>query len=209
LPQNPTSEFYRATWSKCVPTGNLLNLDFGGTATTKTGLAAVGLSSTDAWNPAGANQSDYTVTGLVWADKTPVTGASVEVVNLPGTWTATSAINDPMYNSYSYSFSGSNASVKVSGLPEGSYDVYVYASVLNGNTGASITLQNEGTTTTTLTTNKAAFGSGTKWQSSQEYVVFSNLSVSAADRMTVNLVHGAQGTGNAGVVLNGLQIVKH
>jgi hypothetical protein len=209
LPQNPTWNLYRATWSRCTSSGNLLNIDFGAPTTTKTGVAAVGLSSADVWNPAGVHQGDYTLSGLVWADNTPIAGASVEAVNLGGTWGATSAIHDAMYDNYSYSFSGTTASVKLSGLPAGTYDLYVYASVPNGTTGASVSLQNEGTTTTTRYTSRAAFASDTTWQSGQQYVAFPGLSMSAADRMTINLTHGIQGTGNAGIVLNGLQVVKH
>jgi hypothetical protein len=191
-----------------VDASHLLDLDFGGPNTMKQGVAAAGSSTSDLWNAVGpGGNADYAST-LVWANGTP-SPVKVRVQNLPGNWALTSAIGDLMYNSYSYSWTGSTATLTLVGLPAGTYDVYVYASVSNGNTGSSATTCRLGSSTAAQFTSSTSFASRTAWTAGEMYSLHSGLVVLTDDSLTIQLLGGVQGPGNAYVLINGLQVVSH
>jgi hypothetical protein len=192
-----------------------LDIDFGGaTTSTEVGFAAVGLSPSDYWNAVvqGFN-SDYTASGFLWTNGLPAGGISAHVVNLPGSWGFTSGVNDLMYNSFIYSWNGATASVTFSGLPGATYDFYVY--------GLAGTTQNSGFTISVMSgpTGPVVFSTGTKftatgssppvWAEGTQYVLLDSISVADGQYVSLVISNGSQGTGNAGCVLNGLQIMKY
>jgi hypothetical protein len=188
---------------------NLMNLDFGSTTTTKAGVAAAGSSAADFWNPVGPGfQADFLATGLLWADGSS-SNVQMRVTNLPGNWGSASAIHDPMYDGYEYSWSGTTATITIVNLPSGTYDVYVYSSVTGGNTGSSVSACASGASTPTQFTSTSAYATDTVWIAGDEYALHAGVSVAASDVVTINLSNGTQGSGNAGILVNGVQLVRH
>src|SRR6266404_83370 len=179
----------------------LINVALGsGTATSKTGFAAVGQNTNDFWNfytrddGHGGWLSFGTLASLKFADGT-VSGAGLTVANAPGAWGNGSA--DPMYNSYIYPSSGGNITVTVTNLPTGQFDFYVYG-IDSGYR---------------LAVGSADYGSKTVpngpvvnpvvWQEGLQYIVFRSVSVTnGGQAVTVTVTPGAGGY----ATISGMQI---
>src|SRR2546421_5937522 len=107
----------------------LLNVDLdAGTATAKSGPAAIGQSSSDFWNfytrddGHGGWLTSGAVSNLKYANGSG-TSIGLQVLNSPGAWGNGSS--DPMYAGYIYPFSG-NATLNLTNMPAGLYDFYIY-----------------------------------------------------------------------------------
>jgi len=185
------------------PTTNttyLLDVDFGGAPsdTQKTGFAAVGQNANDYWNFYSRNDSNGTwranaaLTNLKLVDGT-ITPVGLAVNNAPGAWANGSS--DPMYNTYIYPFSGV-ATVTVTNLPTGQYDLYVYSS--DGNYQVSV----GGVSAGTKTTRDVPLNNPPVWQEGRQYARFGNLSVINGQTLTVTVLPGADGY----AIISGLQI---
>ncbi len=201
-----------------IPTvSQLLDVDAAVGSAIEVGPAVLGLAAGDFWNPvAGAFQTDFSVSGLMWSDKTPA-GVDVHVVNLPGTWSFASppANGDAMYTGYIYSWSGSAASLTFSKLPAGSYVVATYGHEggAGSNSGFSLSVHDSESLPAITTTSVEYTALDSSWNSVQwteggQYVLLGPVSLTAGQLLRVNVVNGAQGTGNAGCIVNGLQIGK-
>jgi hypothetical protein len=192
-----------------------LDIDFGGPLTSsEVGFAAAGLTPGDYWNAVVKGFStDYTASSLLWTNGLPAGGVSAHVQNLPGSWGQSAPVNDPMFNNYIYSSSGSTATVTLAGLPGGTYDFYAY--------GLAGTTQNSGFTISIMSgpMGPVVFSSGTKytstgsspagWVQGTQYVLLDGIPVADGQYVALVISNGSQGTGNAGCVLNGLQIMKY
>ena len=178
----------------------LLDVDFGGAPSDpqKAGFAAVGRSANDYWNFYSRNDSDGTwrvnaaLTNLKLVDGT-VTPVGLIVSNAPGAWGAGSS--DPMYNTYIYPFGGV-ATVTVTNLPTGQFDLYVYSP--DGNYQVSL----GGVTAGTKTTRDEPLSNPPVWQEGRQYARFANLSVINGQALTVTVQTGVHGY----AIISGLQI---
>ena len=145
----------------------LINIDFGaGSHSLKTGFAATGQSTNDAWNLFRLYDPKYTpgmplvfsgrLAGLKLADGT-ATEAAIEVTNAPGVWG--NATGDPMYDSYIFAPDGSNIVVTLSHLDPGRYNFYLYGHAeadASGEQSSVFKLHSAGTNYGPLTTLSAA-----------------------------------------------------
>src|SRR5712671_1853507 len=116
-------------WSLRLSAQTLINVDLGaGTATSKTGPAAIGFNASDFWNfytRDDGNGGWLTLGGLEnlrYSDGAS-SAAGIVVINAPGAWGNGSS--DPMFEGYLYPFGG-NAIINVTNLPAGAYDFFLY-----------------------------------------------------------------------------------
>ena len=194
----------------------VLNLDGSG-GTTEVGMAATGLDDTDVWNTmSGAFSTDYTIDGLLWADGM-ASDASVHVTNLPGIWgqNPAAAVNDAMFTDYVYSWSGDSATLTFAGLDAGFYQVWGYAHEMSaqGNSGFSAAVvedENGAALSETAVeyTSSSADWDQADWVEDSQYVVLDELEVLAGQLLRATVHAGGNGAGNAGCILNGLQLVR-
>jgi competence protein ComGC len=192
----------------------LINIDFGaGSHSLKTGCAATGQSTNDAWNLFRLYDPKYTpgmplvfsgrLAGLKLADGTG-TEAAIDVTNAPGVWG--NATGDAMYDSYIFAPDGSNIVVTLSRLDPGRYNFYLYGHAeadASGEQTSVFKLHSAGTNYGPLTTLSAAgWKAGMPWQENQQFVVFRDVEVRAGAPVVIDVLPGPNGI----AVLNGLQI---
>ena len=189
--------------SGSAATNGLINVNFGahlnpGLNAIKTGAAATGLSVGDFWNfysrddGSGGFLVDGTVINLKLADGT-ITSAGLVVNNAPGCWANSST--DPMYNTFVYPFGG-NASVTITNLSAGTYDLYVYAH--DGNYQLNVGGASYGTKTCR---DNAPTGAAI-WQEGRQYVKYTGVVVASGQTLTLTVLTGLDGY----AVISGLQL---
>jgi len=184
----------------------LINVNFGGHLTpaglniNKVGIAAIGQATNDLWNfysrdvAPGQWRQNGAITNLQQADG-GTTAAGLVVNNLPGAWYNGSS--DTMYNGYLYPQSGT-ASVELTNLPAGRYEVYLYSG--QGNFQLQVGSTNYGT----LTTFDVPVTNPPAWQAGVQYARFTNVQVAAGQAVKVSLLPGAGG----GPCISGLQVLQ-
>ena len=186
-----------------LPSGTLplIDVDFGaGTSTTEIGPAAIGHSSTDFWNfyTRDDGQGGYLTFGALSNLKTVegvTTSAGLTVANAPGAWGDNSS--DTMFNSYLYPFGG-NATINITNLPAGSYDLYVYGP--DGTYNVKVGATDYGTRVTT----NAPIVNPVVWREGVQYVIVPNLPVAGGQTITLIVMPGVSGY----ATISGLQIVS-
>ena len=193
---------------------SLLNIEFGaGSHSLKTGFAATGQSTNDAWNLFRLYDPKYTpgmplvsggrLAGLKLADGT-ASGVSLEVANAPGVWG--NATGDPMYDSYIFAPNGSNIVVTLSNLEPGRYNFYLYGHAdpdASGEQTSLFQIHSGDTNYGPLTTlSSAGWKAAMPWQENHQYVVFRDVAVKAGAPVVIDVLPGPNGI----AVLNGLQI---
>jgi hypothetical protein len=125
---------------------------------------------------------------------------------------------NPQLDTYSYSESGSQAEVELRGLPPGLYDFYIYclsnASGYNSGFGINVygSLSAQGPGSNLTQSLPVQFTSpnpyDVTWTEGNQYVVQSGICVSAGSQVEIALQNGVQGTGNASLILSGVQMVR-
>jgi hypothetical protein len=193
---------------------SLINIDFGaGSHSLKTGFAATGQSTNDAWNLFRLYDPKYTpgmalvfsgrLAGLKLADGT-ATEVAIEVTNAPGVWG--NASGDAMYDSYVFAPDGGNITVTLSKLDPGRYNFYLYGHAdadASGEQTSLFKLRSAGTNYGPLTTmSTGAWKAAMPWQENQQYVVFRDVEVRTGAPVVIEVLPGPNGI----AVLNGLQI---
>lgn len=180
----------------------LMNVDFGGTGSPyKVGLGAVGLTGNDFWN------GDYhpgsgavTLANLKWSDQT-VSTAAMTVLNGPGCWG--NALPDPMFRSYMYSWDGGNITIRLTDLPSGICDIYLYGHTPTADDNAVFELWSDdvnwGTKGTRLIGDGPTYGT---WEVGQQYVLFKDVTVTAGKAVIIHTKHTTYGYNN----VSGMQI---
>ena len=152
-------------------------------------MAAVGQAANDFWNFSARNdgmggwRTSGSVSNLSLADGTG-TGVGLTVQNALGMWGNGSS--DPMYDSYLYPFSG-NATITLTNLPAGQYDLYPYAN--DGN----FQVQVGGTNYGVKTSQDAAIASPPVWQEGQQYALSRSLDVGIGQPVTITVWLGIYG----------------
>ena len=183
-----------------TPAPFLLDVDFGSGAgpSSKQGAAAVGKTS-DFWNYYTRDEAGGWRTSGVLSNLTLANGTASRIVmsvdNAPGAWSTGSL--DPMYREYIYPFSGV-ATITVSNVPAGNYDLYAYSS--DGNYQ--------------LTAGGTDFGSRScrdtnptgipVWQEGVQYVRFAGVALQAGGNLVLTVRPGADGF----AIISGLQIAQ-
>ena len=173
---------------------SLINVDFGtGTASEKTGFAAVGQTTNDFWNlytREGATPSIWrtfgVVTNLAQADGSP-SGVNLTVANAPGAWG--NGVPDAMYDGYLYPFNGGNITIHVERLPVGQYDLlcYGHGPVPDQNSAFEVIVGQ-----TNYGTQATVFGAGWEtviWQEGMQYVAFHGVRVTNANDALTIIAH--------------------
>ena len=177
---------------------SLISVAFtGGSVTSKTGFAAIGLTTNDFWNTYNVNSGSFS--DLSFVDGT-ASGAGI-ITTLAGE-AGTNGASDPMYGTYVSSYYLGNITVTVSDLAPAKYNFYFYGhgwtAALNGVFQLSVGSQSYGTEATTT-------GSGwtsSVWQQGVQFVEFSGVSVAAGQTVTITVESSAYGY----AALSGLQM---
>jgi hypothetical protein len=182
----------------------LVNVDFRSGPvegmSTKAGPAAVGLGTNDFWNyytrdDASGNWLSFgALADLLRADGNPTT-VGMTVANAPGAWF--NASEDEMYQRYIYPFSGS-ATVTITNLPPGAYDVYVYS--YDGNYELLV----DGITEGVQTCYESPIVNPPVWQQGIHYALFQQVDVAAGEHVEVIIRDGLGGY----AIISGLQIAS-
>jgi hypothetical protein len=181
-------------------TNFLINLDFGAglTHSAKTGAAAIGTGG-DFWNYYSRDDGHGgwltfgAVSSLSMANQVG-TAVGVTVANAPGAWGNGSS--DPMYGAYIYPFGG-NATITVTNLPVGQYDVYVYSQ--DGNYQLLVGADDYGV----QTCRDVTVANPPAWQQGVQYTLFQSAAVTSPGQPLVVNVRPGQG-GYA--IIAGMQI---
>ncbi|MCO5052369.1 MAG: hypothetical protein M9920_08705 [Verrucomicrobiae bacterium] len=176
-----------------------MNFGQDGVSSGKVGAAAIGQSGDDVWNfysrddEAGGFKSFGWLSNLKLADGT-TTMAGLTVANAPGSWGNSSS--DLMYANYLYPFDGL-ATITVTNLVAGAYDLYVYAH--DGNYELTV-----GSTSYGIKTCRDHNPAGVSaWQEGRQYVRYSGINVASGEALTLTVRPGLDGY----AVISGIQLV--
>ncbi len=181
----------------------LLNVNFGGASTDKTGFAAVGLATNDFWNHyAQGGAYVGSVPNLKWSN-TSNSSAGLLIRNSPGSWGVPS-LPDPMFRSYLYSWNAGNITVTITNLPEGNCDFYLYghSAVVTDNAIYELWTDevNQGIKGTSL---KGYGHTSNRWEIGQQYVLFKDVAILSNKPVVFQAKHSVLGYNN----LSGFQLV--
>jgi concanavalin A-like lectin/glucanase superfamily protein len=176
----------------------LLDVDFGNhTNSLKTGYAEIGDSASDFWNGyAKTNVASGSLTGLKTAEGI-VSPVGLLVTNLPTLHT--NASSDTMYKNY-LGTNSATATVTLTNLPAGTWNVYLYSS--DGNFTVSVGGTNYGTQTCF---DGSPGSTPLAWQQGVQYVAFTNVVVTNGQRLTVTINPGTNGI----AMIAGLQLASN
>jgi hypothetical protein len=184
------------------PVSSLINVAFNSVpVTSKTGIAAVGMTPNDFWNTYDMNFGP--LTNLKFEDGT-VSGAGLALAGVMAV--GGNGATDPMYATYVYAADNVpvNMTVTVTNLNAGAYDFYLYGhgDATNQNSVFQLTVGsiNYGSEATTN-------GSGwisPVWQEGVQYVEFTNVAVTSGQTISITVEQGASDY----AVLSGLQIAS-
>jgi len=181
---------------------SLLNIQFGNSIGRKVGGAAVDRTTGDYWNwYVHPGDMTATMTNLLWSHEvgSPI---NMTVLNAPGQWGNTTG--DAMFDGYIYNDVSLPITIGFSGIPAGSYDLYLYghgaADTQYGRFepvlgGSSCGIQQ---TAVSACWHQAV---GT-WTNGVHYVRYGNLVVGADGYLTVNVLLDGDGY----PIINGLQL---
>jgi Immunoglobulin domain len=184
----------------------LLNVNFTDSRT-RTGWAAIGLTTNDVWNEyleQGGNSGAVTMTNLQWSDgvTSSLLAINMTVSNAPGIWANNTG--DNMYDPFIYPWNGGDVFVTLTNLPTDTYDFYLYGHSGNAweNSKFQITV---GTNTTAWeqTQDSTFAATSTKWVEGVQYVVFRGVAVTNNQPVTIICARGDGGN----AIFNGLQIL--
>jgi hypothetical protein len=165
--------------------------------TSKTGLAATGVSANDFWNTYDVvNTSD--LPNLKYVDGTS-SGADLTEVNVYSV--SANGSSDPMYGVYVWA--SVNIILQITNLFPGEYDFYFYGhgDMNNQNGVYQLTAGSQSYGTEATTTEPGWLSSA--WQEGVQYVEFSDVTVEAGQTITITVEPGAIQY----AVLSGMQIV--
>jgi hypothetical protein len=182
------------------PAPFLLDVDFGSGSgpSSKQGAAAVGRTN-DVWNYYTRDEAGQWRNSGVLSNLTLASGTASDIVmsvaNAPGAWGTQSL--DPMYREFIYPFSGV-ATVAVSNVPAGNYDIYVYSH--DGN----YQLTSSGTDLGSRSCRDTNPAGTPVWQEGVQYVRFAGVTVQTGGTLALTVRPGADGF----AILSGLQIAQ-
>jgi len=185
----------------------LINVDFaGGPVSPKIGFAAVGATTNDFWNSYGA-PGQWGTPGLL-TDSLPNLkltdrrDTDVGLVLTNARFPYTSIATDPMYHTYVFSYEGTISAV-VTNLPTGNYDFYLYGHGDANDQNSTFTLVSGSTSYGTQATTTSSDWSSSAWAAGRQYVVFTNVAVTAGQAVSITVPLGSSGY----AIINGMQIV--
>lgn len=182
------------------PANPILNVDFAN-ASAWSGPAAVGHSSSDVWNSWYAPYQYYSqIFFLRWSTGAP-SGVSASIENAPGAWENGHA--DGMMNTFTHSFGYQTINVVFNDLPNGTYDLYVYAHGVQDQ-NSLISVEADGETYGPESTTTGTDWLSSTWREGSQYVQIKNVHVVGG---TPLILHSAPGATELGV-LNGIQFVQ-
>ena len=172
----------------------------------KTGMAAVGQSTTDFWNAysrdgSGGGFLAFGALSNLRATDGTLTAAGLTVANAPGAWS--NGMADPMYGTYLYPFDGGNVTVTITNLGAGSYDLYIYGHEALTNADTTVSVAVAGQSYGSQTTVGPGWDS-LVWIQGAQYLRFTNVVVGSGQPLVVTVAPGPTGF----AVISGLQIVS-
>ena len=193
LPQEPGF-----VWDYTIVSQPVMNFVFGPRGTNKVGFAAAGETTNDVWNICTNNCA---FTNLLWSTSSG-SGAGITVSNATGSWG--NPVSDNMYMGYVYQNSG-YIYITITNLASGSYDFYIYAHGADDQQNGAPHLVSNGTDYGTNYTASVGSNSWTStyWELGQQYVVFTNVTVSSSQPVSLTMQYGVWPFS----VINGMQIV--
>lgn len=152
------------------------NINFGD-GESKTGFAAVGQSSSDAWNwYVAPGASSAALTDLLKSDGSSST-VGIVVSNAVGQ-SQNTACADPMYKSYVYRDGAQHLTVTITNLPANAYDIFVYAARASADGPPTFELKRAGTSLWTKAITRRGSGwFASQWDEHEQYVRFRNIAV--------------------------------
>jgi hypothetical protein len=179
----------------------LLNVNFGGNTTDKTGFAAAGLTANDYWTGYTYHGSyAVSVPNLKWSDQT-TSSAGMIVLNAPGSWGNT--LPDMMFRSYKYAQNAGNITITLTNLPAGICDVYLYGHTPTADDNAVFELWSDDVNWGVKGTSLIGTGpTAAAWELGQQYVRFKDVTVTGGKPVIIQAKHTTYGYNN----LSGMQI---
>jgi len=184
---------------------DLINIDFGADSRfpsqNKSGLAATGVSANDYWNFYSSDNSDtsWKVNGSL-ADLKYASGApskvGLKVYHGEGAWAY--ANPDAMMENYIYSLGSAQTTLRIIGLPPGTYKFFLYGP----DTRFNLTVGRRDYGTKVVFDHPPAKNSP-PWEEGKQYALFTNVTVSGSESVNIHLGPGqrySQGT------VSGMQI---
>lgn len=189
----------------------LLNIDFGSHDNpcfhTKLGPAAVGLGTNDFWNIYSRDDGyggwvpNNQLQNLIWSDGLN-SSINLGVTNAAGAWHTLNS--DPMFESYLYPLSRTgNIGITISSLPQGVYDLYIYAHGQPAAENARVRVSTASTDYGTKTTSASTDWDQPYWTEGGQYVFFPSVVVNPGTALTIVSEPGESGL----AVVNGMQLV--
>jgi len=166
------------------PKNPLLNLDLG-SATPWSGVAATGSGPADYWNFSYAPYQYYAeVFDLKWSTGA-ASGANATIENAPGLWNA--GHPDGMMDTFIHSFSGQPVVITFNDLPNGTYDVYVYAHGVIDEQNSSVSASAAGVAYGPETTVTDGSWLSPVWTEGAQYVLLQRVSVPAGNPLVIQV----------------------
>jgi hypothetical protein len=183
--------------------GTLIDVDFGAGSgpSSKSGFAATGLTAADFWNfyTRDDGSGGWRTSGniaLNYSDNSS-SGAGLTVNNAPGAWANGSS--DSMYNDFIFPLDSGNATLTVTNLAAGNYNIYLYSQ--DGNYTLTVGSRTYGTL---LTADWPLSSDPPQWKSGTQYALFANVQVRTNQSVTITVAPGVDGY----AIVAGLQIEK-
>lgn len=193
------------TWLFCssVHAQPLINVDFGGTNSTKTGYAAIGRTEVDFWNACGyLGTSSNNLARLSFANGT-ASWVGLDVTGQHGD--STNGHADAMFNPFLFRGDGGNMQLSITNLPPGTYDLLLYghgpADADNGFYEVAVGGTSYGVQGTTNT----AEWTTNEWLEGYQYVAFRSVTIATGGQAIAVTVWPGQNTNLA--LISGLQLV--
>lgn len=191
---------------------SLMNVDFAAHLTPymdshKTGLGAIGQSTTDVWNIYSRDEAEMvwktngSIQNLLWADGTE-SQVGMSISNAPGAWFSENP--DEMFSGYLFSLNNGAVVVTLTNLPSGNFDFFLYGhgAADSQNTKFSVYVGND--YQGTLATSTTAGWTNVNWNEGNHYIVFRDIQVVNGQTITIKADRGA----SSYACINGLQVVS-
>ncbi|HEX5221019.1 MAG TPA: hypothetical protein VFZ59_15755, partial [Verrucomicrobiae bacterium] len=181
----------------------LLNVDIAVAHSNKTGLAVIGVGSSDVWNHynfPGVNAAS--LANLKWSDNSS-SSAGLVMLNGAGQWG--NVLSDVMFRGYNYAQNQGNITVTLTNLPSGNYDILAYGHTTTLDDNGVFEVWSDEINWGIKGTSQQGYGpTSNKWELGQQYVRLAGVAVNNNHPVYLQSKKTTYGYNN----LSGLQIVR-
>ncbi|HEX5221657.1 MAG TPA: hypothetical protein VFZ59_18985, partial [Verrucomicrobiae bacterium] len=181
----------------------LLNVDIAVAHSNKTGVAVIGVGSSDVWNHynfPGVNAAS--LANLKWSDNNN-SSAGLVMLNGAGQWG--NLLSDVMFRGYNYAQNQGNITVTLTNLPSGNYDILAYGHTTTLDDNGVFEVWSDEINWGIKGTSLQGYGpTSNKWELGQQYVRLAGVAVNHNRPVYLQSKKTTYGYNN----LSGLQIVR-